>query len=168
VGELNRNKNHQVIIRAISTLAEFKPYYLICGNGPEKESLEMLCEKEKVGKQVLFLGFRSDVAEILKCADCFAFPSRREGLGMAALEAMASGLPILTSDANGISEYSENGKTGFVCKPNDADGFAHAILCLMQDSGLRNKMGNYNRKAVEKFSIDHVNQIMTEIYKDQL
>ena len=168
VGELNRNKNHQAIIRAISGITGFRPYYLLCGEGPERKRLEKLCENAGIRNRVIFLGFRSDIAEILKCSDCFAFPSRREGLGVAALEAMASGLPLITSGATGISEYSEDGKTGFVCEPDDVSGFSRAILRLMQDGKLREQMGRHNQQAAEKFGIRHVNRMMTEIYRQLL
>jgi glycosyltransferase involved in cell wall biosynthesis len=168
VGELNRNKNHRVILEAISAVQNFAPYYLICGEGPESENLKRACVRLNLQRQVLFPGFREDVAEILKCSDCFAFPSRREGLGMAALEAMASGLPLITSDASGILEYSENGKTGFVCAPDDVRGFAGAILRLLENRELGKQMGRYNREAVQKFGRNHVNKIMSEIYSSQL
>lgn len=165
VGELNENKNHRVIIRAIAGLKEIKPYYLICGEGPEKESLQKLAQRLNVENQVIFGGLRSDIHELLKIADCFAFPSKREGLGIAALEAMAAGLPIITSNSGGITEYSEDGKTGFVCRPDDVIGFAETIRKVAEDKVLAARMSAYNRQAAKKYDIRNVNRTMTEIYE---
>ncbi|WBY64488.1 glycosyltransferase family 4 protein [Thermocaproicibacter melissae] len=165
VGEINKNKNQHVIIEAISKISDFNPYYLICGEGPEKENLKALSKELGIEQQVIFLGFRNDIAEILKIADCFAFPSKREGLGIAALEAMASGLPIITSNASGILDYSENGKTGFICSPDDACGFANAICKLAHDENLRQQMSSYNQSKVLKYDIKNVRQTMVDIYK---
>lgn len=68
--------------------------------------------------------------ELYQIADIFCFPSYREGLGVAALEAMASGLPLLTSDIHGIRDYSQNGITGYTVAPDDVKGFADAIRKL--------------------------------------
>jgi glycosyltransferase involved in cell wall biosynthesis len=165
VGELNENKNHRVIIRAIAGLKEIKPYYLICGEGPEKERLQKLAQRLNVENQVIFGGLRSDIHELLKIADCFAFPSKREGLGIAALEAMAAGLPIITSNSGGITEYSEDGKTGFVCRPDDVIGFAETIRKVAEDKVLAARMSAYNRQAAKKYDIRNVNRTMTEIYE---
>lgn len=75
--------------------------------------------------------------ELYQIADIFCFPSYREGLGVAALEAMASGLPLLTSDIHGIRDYSQNGITGYTVAPDDVKGFADAIRKLQnQDLSL--------------------------------
>lgn len=166
VGEINKNKNQSVIIEAISQISDFKPYYLLCGEGPEKENLRTLSKDLGIGQRVIFAGFRNDIAEILKIADCFAFPSKREGLGVAGLEAMASGLPIVTSNVSGILDYSEDNKTGFVCSPNDVGGFANAIRRLACDENLRKRMGAYNQSQAPKYDIKNVRQIMINIYKN--
>ncbi|WP_438312463.1 glycosyltransferase family 4 protein [Sporosarcina sp. FA9] len=154
VGELNKNKNHETIIKAVARLNNPNIVYIICGQGPLESYLRNLSKKLRVDKQVLLLGYREDIADICKAADVFAFPSRREGLGMAALEAMASGLPIITSNVHGIVDYSIDGKTGYCCRPLDVIGFAKAIEKLKNNESLRNKMGRKNTDLVEKFNLD--------------
>mgnify|MGYP003790525247 FL=1 len=169
VGELNTNKNHAVIIKALAKLKDPNIYYLICGKGPLDDYLRRLAAELDVERQVKLLGFRKDIAEICKVADVFAFPSLREGLGLAALEAMASGLPIITSNVHGIVDYSEDGRTGFSYTPTDVSGFAEGISRLKScGEGLRSDIGAYNRQVAKKFDIAHVLELMRELYEEIL
>lgn len=171
VGELNKNKNQQVIIRALSWLNDSRIHYFLVGNGPLKEELEELARKLKLEHNVHFLGYRRDVPVLYKSADVFVLPSLREGLGMASLEAMASGLPIVTSDRHGINDYSENGKTGFKCAPNDYKEFARGIRKIVYDESLQQEMGENNRIASRQFStkssMDYLMGIYREILNDE-
>ncbi len=166
VGELSKRKNHEVILKAISEIKNKSIYYLICGIGNQDTRLKQLINELDLGNRVKLLGFRTDVNEIIKIADCFAFPSKREGLGIAAIEAMASGLPIITSNVNGILDYSVDGLTGFVCDPDDIIGFANAIEKLFEDKVLRNKISKYNIEKSKDFDIRKVHDIMKMVYLD--
>lgn len=166
VGEVNRNKNHRVILEAIHKLADETIYYIICGRGNQKETLENLAKEYGMENRLKMLGYQTNIAEWLSVSDVFAFPSVREGLGLAALEAMAAGLPLITSDSGGIKDYMQNGKTGFCCSYHDTDGFAKAIKKLKEDSALREKIGEENKIAVQKFDIENVKKIMKEIYEE--
>ncbi len=101
VGELVENKNHAVVIEAVARLHDENIYYSICGKGPYRETLEHLIQKHHLEKQVRLLGYRNDVQDVLQSADCFAFPSKREGLGIAAIEALACEVPVIASDNRG-------------------------------------------------------------------
>lgn len=166
VGELNKNKNHETIIKALAKLNNPNIYYVICGEGPMKNYLSEIAIRLGVENQVKLLGFRKDIADICMVSDLFMFPSHREGLGMAALEAMASGLPVISSNVHGINDYSIDGKTGFSCSPEDVNGFAEKILKVVTDLGLRDKMGNYNRQVVKKYDIKYSTMILNNIYKE--
>lgn len=168
VGELNKNKNHEVIIKAIAQLNRSNVNYIICGQGELKDYLVSLIHKYGLEKQVKLLGYRNDIEEICKVSDIFAFPSKREGLGLAALEAMSSGLPIVTSDIHGIADYSVNYVTGFTCVSKDIDGFKNAIKTLMDNDDMRINMGDYNQKLVQKFDMQNVINIMSELYTSLL
>lgn len=166
-GEVNRNKNHEVIIRAIAQLNNPTIYFIICGEGPLTNYLIDLAKRLQLEKNVKLLGFRKDIGEICKAADVFAFPSKREGLGLAALEAMSTGLPIITSNVHGIVDYSVNGVTGFNNKPTDVAGFAAAIQTLLNDTPLKKQMGINNVSAAKRFDIRRSLTKMEKIY-DQL
>lgn len=105
VGELNENKNHATAIRAIASLGDDPIHYALCGKGPLMERLVRLAETLGMEERVHFLGYRRDLAGILAGADLFIHPSRREGLGLAALEAVYCGLPIVASDIRGIRDF---------------------------------------------------------------
>ena len=156
VGELNENKNHQVIIRAVSKLNNDRIHYAICGKGDRLEALQALAAELGMEKRVHFLGYRTDVVDICSQADLFAFPSRREGLGLAPLEAMHCGLSLVASDTRGIQDYTVEGKSGYLRNSEDADGFAEAIGKLAADPDMRRRFGAYNRNTVRAFYLDSV------------
>ena len=166
VGELNHNKNHQVIIQALSLLQDETVHYIICGKGALLDQLQELAKEKRIADQVHFLGYRKDVVEICAQADVFAFPSHREGLGLAPLEAMYSGLPLVTSAIRGPKDFMEDGKTGFMCDPDDVEAFMRAIKCLKEDVILRHKCGKYNKEVVKPFKLDCVKKEIYEIIED--
>lgn len=165
-GELNPNKNHQVIIQALSLLQDETVHYIICGKGALLNQLRELAKEKGVADQVHFLGYRKDVVEICAQADVFAFPSYREGLGLAPLEAMYSGLPLVTSAIRGPKDFMEDGKTGFMCDPDDAETFMRAIKSLKEDILLREKCGKYNKEVVKPFMLDGVKKEIYEIIEE--
>lgn len=165
VGELNANKNHETVIRAI---ADMNAYYIIAGQGDLKLYLENLVDSLNLRNRVKLLGFRSDVKDLCAAADVFVFPSFREGLPMALMEAMASGTPIVASRIRGNVDLIEDGVNGFLCDPNDASGFAEKINLLSADAGLREKMGRTNQMMIRKFSTETVISEMENIYAAEL
>jgi glycosyltransferase involved in cell wall biosynthesis len=168
VGELNKNKNHEVIIRAIAKINNPIIHYVVCGRGPLESYLMKLSKELCVSDNVHLLGLRKDIPEICKISDVFAFPSLREGLGMAALEAMAARLPIVTSNVHGIVDYSIDGKTGYTCRPTVVDEFTNGIINLFNDLNTRNQMGENNSKAVDKYNLDKVLSLLDKIYNYEL
>lgn len=165
VGELNKNKNHQVIIRAIAKLRNEKIKYVLCGQGPLETELRELAKELDVENQVKFLGFRKDVPDLMKVADLFAFPSYREGLSLSLMEAMASGLPVVCSEIRGNTDLIEDGKGGYLVEPSDVEGFAKYIKELIEDSRLRSEFGDFNHKKIENYSIENVMKEVENIYK---
>lgn len=168
VGELNKNKNQQVIIKAIAYANDKNIHYFIAGNGPLKEDLVELAKKLNVSNQVHFLGYRRDLIAIYNSVDLFVLPSLREGLGMASIEAMSFGLPIVTSNRHGINDYSENNVSGYKYDPKDYKGFAAGIKKILYDDELRNRMSANNKKTATKFSLESSIEKMEEIYNGLL
>ena len=166
VGEMIERKNHQVIIKALGKLKRDDIYYVICGKGPLKDKLEVL--SSSLGVHTIFLGFRRDIPELCNTADISAFPSRIEGLGLAGIEAMAAGVPLVSSNVHGILDYVIDGKTGYACAPDDVDGFAKAIDKLAGSAELRESMRDACLKAVEPFEIKNALNSMWNIYKEVL
>ena len=166
VGELLPRKNQQVIIRALGRLKDRDIHYILCGKGELKEKLENLAKENGIDEQVHFLGYRKDVLDIYGQTDLLALPSRREGLGLAGLEGMYCGLPLITSDINGIRDYMEDGKTGYIYDPDDVNGFAEGIRKMKEDPEFRRKCGEHNRKVVILFFFFFAKKEVLEMIAD--
>lgn len=165
VGELNENKNHQVIIKALAKLNNPNVHYAIAGVGDEKNSLLKLAKTLGVSEQLHLLGYRKDIPELNCSADVFCFPSLREGLGLAAIEAMACGRPLITSNVHGINDYSIDGVTGYKCLPLDDKGFANAITRLLNDNCLRAHMSQKNIQFSHNYKMDQIVSQLRNIYE---
>lgn len=165
VGELNKNKNHEIIIEAISKINDSTIYYCIAGQGELESYLTSKIKSLKLEERVKLLGFRKDVGQLYHTADIFCFPSLREGLGLAAIEAMACGLPLITSNIHGINDYSENDKTGFKCQRENINEITNAITILIESKEKRQKISIYNKEKANDFSIRIVKQRMKNLYE---
>ena len=167
-GELIERKNHEVIIKALAKLRNPEIYYALAGKGPLKDHLANLALDLGVADRVIFLGFRTDVFEIYHAADISVFPSKIEGLGLAGVEAMAAGVPLVSSNVHGILDYVIDGKTGYTIDPKDVDGYAAAIHKLAESPELRESMRADCLKAVEPFEISNALRVMWDIYEEIL
>ena len=169
-GELNENKNHAAVIRALALLKE-EPFfshmqYMICGKGtPSKEQeLEKLAKGLGISSHVCFLGFREDMTDIYGCADIFILPSKREGLPAALMEAMAAGLPVICSDIRGNTDLVKNNVHGFVCTMEERET-AGLIKRLACDEQLRKQLGANAAWDIRRFDISRVSASMKELYE---
>lgn len=156
VGEINDNKNHQVIIKAITDIPDVK--YVIVGKGVLEEHIENLSRELGVEGRVIFTGFRTDVRDLLMSADCFAFPSKREGLGIAALEGMSTGLPVIGHDIGGIRDFVIDGETGWLCKEDKK------YVVAIKDSINAEKMYSKCVQKAMEYDVKRTNAIMKEVY----
>ncbi len=164
-GFLNKNKNNRVLLEAMGKLQDPNLYYLICGEGEEQAHLKKLAAKYSLEDNVRFLGYRTDLAEMMESSDLFAMSSFREGVPRALLEAMDLGLPCIGSDTRGIRELLQK---EFLCRPADAQAFARVIRRLMDDALLREKTSKYNTEAVKPYSAEKVRRELTAIYQEVL
>lgn len=168
VGELNENKNHKTVITALSLLKNKNAHYCIAGNGPLLQELTDYARELHVENRVHFLGYRRDVPALLRQADVFVLPSRREGLGMAAIEAMACGLPLISSNRHGINDYSIQNVTGYKYDPADSQGFAAGIDKLLADKILRAELGENCKRIAQQFTLEESLNCMKNIYSELL
>lgn len=166
VGELNTGKNHRMVISVLPQL-ENSVCYIICGQGKQKEPLLRLAEENGVGQRVRFAGFLEELREVYKHADVFAFPSQREGLSVALMEAMASGLPCVVSDIRGNRELIEcqGAKGGGYRFSLGKPGQLHeALEKLLNNEALREACGVSNCRHIEGYGIGIVQSCMEGIY----
>jgi glycosyltransferase EpsD len=169
VGELNSNKNHEILIKAISNIKNAHIKCFIAGRGELKSRLQQLIHEYHVEKSVFIIGFRKDLSTIYQCADAFLFPSKREGLSAALMEAMASGLPVICSDIRGNNDLIDNGFGGHRVSPNDFEQWSKAMKELINKKELWPKYGEYNRnKILNVFSRSVVENQIEKVYFTQL
>ena len=164
-GELNQNKNHEVIIRALASINDKNIYYCIAGKGPLMEYLPNLAKELGIEENVKVLGHRKDIPELYKSADVCVFPSYREGLGLAAIEGMASGLPLIVSNNRGAKSFAVDGVNAIVCPlGTNFVPYAEAIKRLRDSEELRRSMSEYNKKESSKYEVKDINMQMKKIY----
>lgn len=163
VGELNKNKNHREIISILPRLkGNYK--YIICGQGAEEQALKDLVQQLGLSQQINFLGYRADIPDILQAADIYCFPSYREGLSVALMEAMASGLPCVVSDIRGNRDLIDD-QGGSKFSLGDTETLYQALQSLIDRADLRHQFGAYNRQKMKQFDKEIVQARMSSIYQ---
>ena len=167
-GELNKNKNNEVIIKALEKLKNPDIHYLICGVGDKRSELYSIAKDYGLEGSVHFLGYRTDIPQLLKSCDIFVMPSYREGLSRSIMEAMAAGLACVVSNIRGNVDLIKDGEGGYLCRPDDIEGFALAISKLSQNAELREDMRKYNLEAVKNFDVENIKNMMRDIYQEVL
>jgi N-acetyl-alpha-D-glucosaminyl L-malate synthase BshA len=151
-------KRTRDVIETFAGIARRMPArLLLVGEGPDLPAAEAHAESLGVGDRLLVLGQTSDIERILPCTDLLLLPSETESFGLAALEAMASGVPTLASDVGGLPEVIEDGVSGLLCALGDTAAMAERALALLADPAAHAAMGERARaRAVEKFGRDRL------------
>lgn len=167
VGELNANKNQALAIKAVKILKERIPNIklLLAGRGNMEKQYRKMAEKLGVKDNVLFLGYRRDIPELLSISDIAVSSSRREGLPVNVMEAMATGLPLVVTDCRGNRDLVQNGENGFVVGINDAEGMAERIEALLVNKSLRVIFGDRSKDKINIYKIESILEEMSRIYK---
>jgi glycosyltransferase involved in cell wall biosynthesis len=158
------------LIRAVALLRpEFPDVRVeIAGSGPERGPLQQEVQALGLGDSVVFAGWQPDIWRWLAQLDIFVQPSLAEGFGMASLEAMAAGLPVLGTSVGGLPELIEHGRTGYVVRPAEPEALAARLRDLVQNADRRRTMGIAGQaRAREHFSVERMTRSLTQIY-DQL
>lgn len=138
---------------------------LMVGDGPERPGAEELCRALNVCDDVRFLGKQQEMEEILAISDLFMLTSEYESFGLSALEAMAAGVPVLSSNAGGIPEINIHGETGYMANIGDIEELSRLGIDLLKDD---EKLNGFKQKAKEqamKFDIHHIVPLYEELYE---
>jgi glycosyltransferase involved in cell wall biosynthesis len=170
VGALEARKGHRYLIEAIGALAatrkSVKLKCLIAGQGSIRGVLQSEIAVVRCTERAKLLGRIDDARELLWASDVFAMPSLKEGLGVAALEAMASALPVIVSDVGGLREVVEDDRSGVVVPPANPKAIASAIGRLVESDELRSQMGAAARaRVVENYSMDKMAARTLALYR---
>lgn len=156
VGRLQSQKNHTLLIKAFVKVVEKEPTarLIIVGEGELRTEIEKLIQQYGIERYVSMPGQCNDVMRRLNAADIFVQSSDYEGLPISGLEAMACGLPIVSTKAGGTVDIIKNNKNGFLVDIGNADELAEKMIYLAQNKEICNKMGKESRRIVEMFNID--------------
>lgn len=154
------------VVRVFQKIREKMPAKLIlAGDGPERYKIEQLCAELKLNKDVDFVGSVQTASEIYSISDLFLLPSLTESFGLAALEALASGVPVISSNSGGLPEVNKHGFSGFLSDVEDVDDMAKNALLILKDD---ETLANYKKQAHEhslNFGIDAVLPKYEAIYQ---
>ena len=167
VAEMTANKNHITVLKALESLKERDGFehihYLICGRGEMWDSLAQSAKDMGIADHVHFLGYRTDAPELYRCSDMFAFVSFREGLSVALMEAMSSGISIMCTRIRGNVDLIEDGVSGLFTE-NSPEAVAENILKLYADPQLRRTLGAGAAEKAKLYEEESVHARMKEIY----
>lgn len=141
---------------------------MMVGEGPEKEDAEKLCRKLGITDKVVFFGNSNEIDKILCFSDLFLLPSVTESFGLAALEAMASGVPVISSNTGGIPEVNIQGVTGFLSNVNDVEDMSKNAIYILSDNGRLEQFKENSKKEAKKFDIHNVVPQYEAIYERTL
>ena len=169
VSNLREVKRVRDIIEIFDRVQKVVPSkLLIVGDGPEKEPCERLCRQKGIEEKVIFLGNSSEIDKILCFSDLFLLPSEKESFGLAALEAMASSVPVISSNAGGLPEVNKDGVSGFLSDVGDIESMAtNAIKILKTDEALE-KFKKQARETALKFDTSNIVPLYEAIYENAL
>lgn len=159
-------KGHKYLIDAASKVVESFPdtKFLLVGDGPLRIELEQKAKSLGLAKNVFFLGDRDDIPELLAISDVFALASLNEGMGIAIVEAMASGLPVVATNVGGIPDIVKNGVTGLLVPPKDSEILSIALLKLLKERKLAECMGKEGKKRASLYSVEKMVEKIDELY----
>lgn len=139
---------------------------LLIGDGPDLPLVEAMCREMGICQDIRFIGKQENLEDVLACSDLFILPSEYESFGLAALEAMASEIPVISSDTGGLPEINIHGKTGFLSKVGDIDDMANNAIHLLSDEVLLEKFRKNAYKEARKFDISRIIPQYEDLYQE--
>lgn len=174
IGNIRKVKGHDILVEAAPEILAHFPSatFTIAGEVLEPEffaALERTVAEYRLSEQVSFLGRITDLRRHLDAADVFVLPSRSEGFSNALIEAMAAGLPCVATDVGGNAEAIQDGESGLIVPPENSASLSRAILRILQDENLAEKMSTAARSSAEaNFSSEAMLQKITDLYRSLL
>jgi len=164
VARLDVVKDLGTLLAAVAGLPQTQ--LILVGDGPERAALEARARQPDLAGRVSFLGFRSDIDALLAASDLFALSSLSEGMSIAALEAMAAGLPVVATAVEGTPDVVVDGQTGLLVPPRDPTALAGALRAVLGDPARRQALGAAGRERVrERFSLEATARRYLDAYR---
>ena len=155
------------VVKIFALIADKIPSkLLLIGDGPERTNIELLCRETGVCDRITFLGKQEQIEEILSVCDLFLLPSETESFGLAALEAMACEVPVISTNTGGIPEVNIEGLTGFLSGVGDIESMAKNALYILSDDSILKTFKTNALKQAQSFHIDKILPMYEEVYKN--
>jgi N-acetyl-alpha-D-glucosaminyl L-malate synthase BshA len=169
ISNFRKVKRVEDVAKAFEKIHDKIPSVLLfVGDGPERHAVEVLCRELKTCSKTKFLGKIKSVNKLLSIADLFILPSETESFGLAALEAMASGVPVISTNTGGLPEVNEHGVSGYMTSVGDIEGLAKYSIDILKDDAVLNTFKKNARLQAEKFDIKRVLPLYENIYQSLL
>ncbi len=170
IGRLVKRKGLDYLLQAVAKRRIPTIKVLLVGEGPEREHLESLAIALGIRQKIVFLGSVSEERKFqyLTASDIFVLPSLHEGFGIVFLEAMYCGLPIVTTDCGGQTDFVKDGHNGFLVPVGDVEAIADRIVTLLQNQALREQISENNREDVKGFSISATAERYEMVFKQAI
>lgn len=169
VGNLRREKNQQLVLKAFSRVSRAFPqlHLVLCGDGDCRTDLERLASELGVAERVRFLGFRTDAHEIMSMLDVYCLPSTYEGLPLSILEAWAATKPVVATDVIGIRDIVRHDDNGLLVPPDGVESLAQALQAVLSDRKLAERLSaSGNRLLLEKYDLHHMSGRYESLYRE--
>ena len=165
ISNFRKVKRIDDVVRIFYGIQQKLPAKLIMvGDGPEREIADQLCKDLGIKSKVLFLGNTSDIDRILCFTDLFLLPSASESFGLSALEAMAAGVPVVSSNTGGLPEVNEEGVSGYLCPIGDVKAMAEKAIYILEDKTRLAQFKQNARKIAERFDEDKIVPMYEALY----
>ena len=165
ISNFRKVKRIDDVVRIFYGIQQKLPAKLIMvGDGPEREIADQLCKDLGIKSKVLFLGNTSDIDRILCFTDLFLLPSASESFGLSALEAMAAGVPVVSSNTGGLPEVNEEGVSGYLCPIGDVKAMAEKAIYILEDKTRLAQFKQNARKVAERFDEDRIVPMYEALY----
>jgi glycosyltransferase involved in cell wall biosynthesis len=171
IGRLRWEKDLPTTLKVAAQVIQERPdtYFLLVGDGPDRENLEQQVQDMGLSEKILFLGFRKDAMNVYAALDVFASTSLTEGTPNTVLEALAMEIPVVYTDVGGVHEMIEDGYNGILCQIGDVKGISQAILSILNDEEQATLLREHGRQTVcTKFSFANRLKTVEAIYKETL
>lgn len=157
------------VIKVFNSIQKELPAKLMMvGEGPEREPAEQLCEQLGISDKVIFLGNSNEIDKILCFSDLFVLPSLTESFGLSALEAMASGVPVISSNTGGIPEVNVHGVSGYLSAINDIEDMSKNAIHILSDAQRLSEFKSNAKRVAKTFDIHKIVPQYEAIYEDTL
>lgn len=169
ISNFRKVKNIPDVVKIFYNLQKEVPSKLMMvGEGPEKAIAEKMCEELGISDKVIFFGNSNDINQILKYSDLFLLPSETESFGLAALEAMAFNVPVISSNSGGIPEVNEEGISGFLSDVGDVENMSKNAIHILKDDKMLAQFKTSAFDVAKKFDIKNILPLYEELYEKAL